>query len=175
MAKPKVPKVKVPRNYTSKQMGDACEMLVAGEVTLAGVPAFTVPTNWPHYDVIAQPRDRVPQRIYVRSRTFKRGGDTAVDFNSDAQFDWWGIVLLPGADQVTRRIFIVPKEVAEARSKRNAPGTKWGHYRYVRQDKVAETFPEFENNFCLSLTGTPVVASKLPISALPPPTVLAGD
>ena len=125
------------------------------EVTLAGVPAFTVPTNWPHRDLIAQPKDRVPQRIYVRCWTFRRGGDTAVDFNSNAQFDWWGIVLLPGADQVTRRIFIVPKEVAEARSKRNASGTKWGHYRYVRQDKVAETFSEFENNFSLSPTSTP--------------------
>jgi len=29
--------------YTSKQMGDACEMLVAGELTLAGIPALTVP------------------------------------------------------------------------------------------------------------------------------------
>jgi hypothetical protein len=174
MKKAKIATTKTPRNYTSKQMGDACEMIVAAEATLAGVPAFTVPTNWPDYDVIAQPKDRVPQRIYVRSRTFKRGGDTAVDFNSNAQFDWWGIVLLPGADQTTRRIFIVPKEVAEARSKRNAPGTKWGHYRYVRQDKVSETFPEFENNFSLSPTGTSAVP-KPPISALPPPTVLAGD
>src|SRR5208282_5993571 len=73
-------KAKTPRNYTSKQMGDACEMLVAGEVTLAGVPAFKMPDNWPHYDVIAQPKVGVPQRIYARSRTFKRGGDTFVDF-----------------------------------------------------------------------------------------------
>jgi hypothetical protein len=146
-------KAKTPRNYTSKQMGDACEMLVAGDVTLAGVPAFKMPDNWPHYDVIAQPKVGVPQRIYARSRTFKRGGDTFVDFDSTAQFDWWAIVLLPGADQLTRRFFFVPKEIAEARSRRNNPATKWGHYRYVRQDKVAETFPEFENNFCLSPTG----------------------
>ncbi|MGA7631476.1 MAG: hypothetical protein WCB11_11960 [Terriglobales bacterium] len=85
-----------PRDYTSKQMGDACEMLIAAEFTLAGVPALKMPDNWPHFDVIAQPKSGVPQRIYVRSRTFKRGGNTAVDFDSTAQFDWWAVVLLPG-------------------------------------------------------------------------------
>ncbi len=40
-------------NYTKKQMGDACEMLVAAELTLAGIPALKVPDNWPGYDVIA--------------------------------------------------------------------------------------------------------------------------
>jgi hypothetical protein len=30
-------------------MGDACEMLVAAELTLAGIPALKVPDNWPHY------------------------------------------------------------------------------------------------------------------------------
>lgn len=30
------------RPYTSKQMGDACEMLVAAEMTLVGVPALKV-------------------------------------------------------------------------------------------------------------------------------------
>jgi len=37
------------RKFTSKQMGDACEMLVAAELTLAGIPALKVPDNWPHY------------------------------------------------------------------------------------------------------------------------------
>ena|SRR5579864_8752954 len=148
-------KSKTPRNYTSKQMGDACEMLIASEVTLAGFPAFIVPANWPQYDVVAQPKDRAPQRIYVRSRTFKRGSDTFVDFDSTAQFDWWAIVLLPGDGQTKRRFFIVPKAIADARSKRNKPGTKYAHYRYVRQDKVEGAFPEFEDNFCLSPTGSP--------------------
>ena len=43
------------RQYTTKQMGDAGEMLVAAELTLAGIPALMVPDNWPSYDVIAQP------------------------------------------------------------------------------------------------------------------------
>jgi len=41
---------------TPKQMGDSCEMLVAAELTLAGVPAMKMPDNWPGYDVIAQPK-----------------------------------------------------------------------------------------------------------------------
>jgi hypothetical protein len=42
--------------YTSKQMGDACEMLVAAELILAGIPALKVPDNWPGYDVISAAR-----------------------------------------------------------------------------------------------------------------------
>jgi len=149
-------KEKTPRDYTSKQMGDACEMLVAAEVTLAGVPALKMPDNWPHYDVIAQPKDGGPaQRISVKSRTFKRGGATFVEFNTKHQFDWLAIVFLPGADQQTRKIFIIPKAIADARARRNKPTTKYADYGYWRQDKVAEVFPEFENNLRLSPTGTP--------------------
>ncbi len=61
------------RKFMSKQMGDACEMLVAAELTLAGIPAMRVPEQWPGYDVVAQPFDRGVQRISVKSRTFKRG------------------------------------------------------------------------------------------------------
>src|SRR6266487_1723238 len=91
------------RPYTSKQMGDACEMLVAAEMTLAGVPAMKMPDTWPCYDVIAQPQGGgPPQRISVRSRTFKRGGDTFVSYDIKDQFDWLVIVLLPGADLTCR-------------------------------------------------------------------------
>ena len=136
----------------TKQMGDACEMLVAGEMTLAGVPAIKMPDNWPGYDVIAQPKDgRAPQRISVKSRTFKRGGDTFVDYYAKDEFDWLAIVLLSGADQSKRRFFIVPKAIADVRwfkKKAKDPSDM-----YCRQDKVAETLPEFEDNFCLSMTG----------------------
>jgi hypothetical protein len=57
------------KGYTSKQQGDACEMLVAAELTLAGVPALKVPDNWPGYDVIAHPSDRGPQQVSVKSIT----------------------------------------------------------------------------------------------------------
>src|SRR4051812_17714871 len=108
------------RPYTSKQMGDACEMLLAAEMTLAGVPAMKMPDNWPCYDVIAQPQGGgTPQRISVKSRTFKRGGATFVVYDVKDQFDWLGIVLLPGADVARRRIFIVPRNIADARARKN--------------------------------------------------------
>lgn len=147
-----------PRAYTSKQMGDACEMLVASEMTLAGVPAMKMPDNWPGYDVIAQPRDgRPPQRISVKSRTFKRGGATFVDYSATDQFDWLAIVLLPGDDQTNRRIFIIPRGVADDQARRDKPTSKSADDRYWRQDEIPEKFATFEANFCLSPTGIAVV------------------
>jgi hypothetical protein len=63
--------IQIPRKYTGKQIGDACEMLVAAELTLAGIPALKVPDNWPGYDVVAQPAGDKPQRISVKSHTFR--------------------------------------------------------------------------------------------------------
>jgi hypothetical protein len=57
----------------NEAVGDACEMLVAAELTLAGIPALKVPDNWPHYDVVAQPPNAKPLQISVKSRTFKPG------------------------------------------------------------------------------------------------------
>jgi hypothetical protein len=134
-------------------MGDSCEMLVAAEMTLAGVPAMKMPDNWPCYDVIAQPKDGGPaQRISVKSRTFKRGGGTFVDWDARDQFDWLAIVLLPGADESARRFFIVPKAIADARAQR--PRAKDPDDKYWQLDKVADVLLEFENNFRLSPAGT---------------------
>jgi hypothetical protein len=141
------------RACTTKQQGDACEMLIAAEMTLAGVPALKVPDNWPHYDVLAQqPGNERPLRISVKSRTFKKGSGTFVTYQIADQFDWLAIVLLPGADQKNRRVFIVPRSVADARSKQDGPTAKTQE-RYWRQDKVAESLPEFEDNYRLSTTG----------------------
>jgi len=140
------------QNCTPKQMGDACEMLIAAEMTLAGVPAMKMPDNWPCYDVIAQPKDGgPPQRISVKARTFKRGGDSFVDYWGKDEFDWLAIVLLPGADQSKRRIFIVPRTVADDRTPVRI--TKKPDDRYWRLDRVAEALSEFEDNYCLSETG----------------------
>ena len=141
------------RLCTSKQQGDACEMIIAAEMTLAGVPAMKMPDNWPCYDVIAQPSGGgAPQRISVKSRTFKRGGDTFVTYEIADQFDWLAVVLLPGANQTTRRVFIVPRNVADARSKQDGPTAKTQE-RYWRQDRIPESLAEFEDNYCLSPTG----------------------
>ena len=154
------------RIYTSKQMGDACEMLIAAELTLAGVPAMKMPDNWPHYDVIAQMQtDSFPQRISVKSRTFKRGGDGYVEYNAtQSTFDWLAVVILPGPGQEKRRIFIAPKAVTDLRFHRYGPATRARGIVSGQLDQFEMLIPEFENNFCLLTSG--LVRSALPS---PPP------
>ena len=103
------------RPYTTKQMGDAGEMLVAAELTLHGIPSFIVPSNWPGYDVVAQPANKDLQRISVKTRTYARTGHF-VGFNDEDRFDWLAIVILPALGCDDRRVFIVPCDVALSRS-----------------------------------------------------------
>jgi hypothetical protein len=141
------------RPYSPKQMGDACEMLVAAELTLAGVPALKAPDNWPGYDVIAQPRDgSQPLRISVKSRTFKRGA-AFVEYWASEFFDWLAIVLLPGATERKRRVFLIPRAIADARARRDSPEAQTADQRYWRIDEIAKKFPQFEDNFTLTLNG----------------------
>jgi hypothetical protein len=144
-----------PRRYTPKQMGDACEMLVVAELTLAGVPAVKMPDGWPGYDVIAAPKDeRKPQAISVKSRTFKRGGNAYVEYDiRDSSFDWLAIVLLPGEGQEGRRIFVVPRTFSDKNFHRY-PQTGPSRYILTAQvDKMAVFLRQFEDNFKLSETG----------------------
>ena len=135
-------------------MGDACEMMVAAEMTLAGVPAMKVPDNWPCYDVIAQPDgDCAPQRVSVKSRTFKKGGLTFVEYKVTDTFDWLAIVLLHSGKPGDRQIFVVPKDIADARATKAGEKSKVAGARYWRQDKVAEVLEEFKDNFRLLRTG----------------------
>lgn len=134
----------VKRLYTTKQMGDACEMLVAAEMTLAGVPALKVPDNWPGYDVIAQPVGLDPQRISVKARTFKKGA-AYVGYYAHDVFDWLAIVLLP-----SRAIYIVPREVAEPLARRDSPTAKTQAERYFRVDQVPGIFEAWKGNFALA-------------------------
>jgi hypothetical protein len=135
-------------------MGDACEMLVAAELTLAGVPALKVPDNWPGYDVIAQPLVRDPQRISVKSRTFRRGGDSFVDYLETDTFDWLAVVLLPGGTETQRRLFVIPRKLADETARRNKPTSKVANARYWRIDQVPELFAAYEGNFTLQHNGT---------------------
>jgi hypothetical protein len=146
--------------YTTKQMGDACEMLVAAELTLAGVPALRVPDLWPGYDVIAQPIGQDPQRISVKSRTFKPGGGKFVTYLDTDSFDWLAIVLLPGGDQQKRRIFLIPRHLADAKARRDKPTSKTAKERYWRIDEVAKIFADFEGNFSLKDVGKPLQVSQ---------------
>jgi hypothetical protein len=150
--------------YTSKQMGDACEMLVAAELTLAGIPALKVPDNWPGYDVIAQPPGSgKPLRISVKARTFKRGADFVV-YNVDDTFDWLAIVLLGCEGVRPRRIFVLPREVADSTARKNAETAKTAKERYWRIDEIERTFPAYENNFDLLCVNSPALPPKQELS-----------
>jgi hypothetical protein len=136
--------------YTSKQMGDACEMLVAAELTLAGIPALKVPDNWPGYDVVAQPRDgRTLLRISVKSRTFKKGS-AFIDYWEPDIFDWLAVVILPAGTEPKRRLFLLPRAHADATARRDKPTSKTAEQRYWRIDEFAAKFAAFENNFSLN-------------------------
>lgn len=143
----------VPRKCTTKQMGDACEMLIAAEMTLAGMPALKVPDNWPHYDVVAQPPDgKAAQRVSVKSRIFKTGGSDFVEYRDSDEFDWLAIVLIGDAPR-NRRYFIVHREDARRLSKASGKDTKIAGIRYWRQDEVPIKLAAYENNFCLEREG----------------------
>jgi hypothetical protein len=131
------------RDYDNKQMGDACEMLVAAELTLAGVPALRVPDLWPGYDVIAHPPDRGPQRISVKSRTPGRNHG-ALGFDP-ATCDWLAIVLF---EKESRRIFVLPKDIAEAHSSR-PPKAKKRRSCALRFSRLRKALSRYENNFKL--------------------------
>ncbi len=138
------------RKFTSKQMGDACEMLVAAELTLAGIPALKVPDNWPHYDVIAQPVGLPAQRISVKSRTYKAGA-VYVDYNAFDQFDWLAIVLLNDAECEGRSIYVVPRGHADRLARQDKPSSKTAALRYFRVDEVDRLFATYRSNFALSV------------------------
>ena len=130
-------------------MGDACEMLVAAELTLAGIPALKVPDNWPGYDIIAQPPGaKEPLKISVKSRTYKPGA-AYIEYKTQDDFDWLVIVILPGNGETRRRFFVIPRAVADAKARKNKPGTKSENDRYWSISEAARIFEPFENNFCL--------------------------
>jgi hypothetical protein len=135
---------KADRLYTSKQMGDACEMLVAAELTLAGVPALKVSDNWPGYDVIAQPTGgKPPQRISVKSRT-ANSGLNYIGFDP-ATSDWLAIVLL--LSEGRRQIFVVPQDLARLHSfsRPYRPQNPCG----LRLKTIRDLFAAYANNFAL--------------------------
>lgn len=136
------------RLFTTKQMGDACEMLVAGELTLAGIPAHKMPDNWPGYDIVAQPLGVDAQRISVKSRTFKKGA-AYIEYNMSDVFDWLAIVILPVNKEDSRRFFIIPREIADKHARRNGEKTKSANGRYWSIVQAIKLFGLFENNFSL--------------------------
>lgn len=132
-------------------MGDACEMLIAAELTLAGIPALKVPDNWPHYDVIAQPPGAsVPLRVSVKSRTYKKGA-VYISYMNSSSFDWLALVLLGCSGDRPRRIFLIPRSIADVEARRDSPTAKTFDERYWRVDEVPRLYGLFEDNFALKV------------------------
>ncbi len=101
------PDFEAKRDYTTKQMGDVCEMLVAAELTLAGVPAMKAPEYWPGYDVVAQPPGADVQRISVKARTFLSGagcGSPVPPLAEALRFTWLRVPASPPIDSSDRQI-----------------------------------------------------------------------
>lgn len=134
--------------FTKKQMGDAAEMIIAAELTLAGVPALKVPDNWPSYDVIAQPLGRAPQRVSVKARTFKKGA-AYVQYLATDVFDWLAIVILAEDGTNARTVYVIPRSAADDQAQRNAPDTKTANIRYIPIDQIERRFGKFRDNFKL--------------------------
>ena len=84
----------------------------------------------------------------MKSRTFKRGA-AFVEYNVTESFDWLAIVILPSGTDNRRRLFVIPRAVADAKARRNKPSTKSANYRYWRIDEVEKIFAPFEQNFSL--------------------------
>jgi hypothetical protein len=146
--------------FTRKQMGDAGEMLVAAELTLHGIPAFLVPSQWRAYDVVGQCPERGLQRISVKTRNFT--SSNFVSYGDEDEFDWLAIVVLPATTRYRRRTFIVPRDVANTRSYESPDwdGRGFHVYKLVRWPNFSSDsrlhldcgLADYEDNFCLSGT-----------------------
>lgn len=144
-------------------------MLVAAELTLAGIPALKVPDNWSGYDVIAQPQRMPPQRVSVKGRTYRKGGSYFADYNEGTeQFGWIAIVLLPSADLTERRIYVIPRDVFDTVAKAWLDRRSGRVQRYVTLAHIEALFALFRNNFSLKTASELAAASGAPGDAVEP-------
>lgn len=74
-------------------------------------------------------------------------------FQAGDQFDWLAIVLLSCPHPNPRRIYLIPRGVADSTAKRDKPTSKTAADRYWRIDEIASHFHAYENNFSLSPVG----------------------
>ena len=130
---------------TTKQFGDACEMLVAARLTFADRPAAMMPSGWPDYDLIVQyPKNSTPQRISVKARGERRSRSTSTHtyrFGAEG-WDWIAFVFVP--IQGPERIWILPANVALDAS---APD---GDDRQLQLKTLTGDLSEWEKNYSLN-------------------------
>jgi hypothetical protein len=86
----------------------------------------------------------------VKSRTIK-DGDAYIAYQTDDEFDWLAIVLLPRSRKQERQFFLIPKAVSDDVAYKNKPTTINPKKRYRISD-VPKLFSRFENNFSLEIT-----------------------
>jgi len=90
----------------------------------------------------------LPQRISVKSRTFKVGA-AYVTYNDDDKFDWLAVVILPNNPKDARKVFVIPRTQADALARRDKPTAKTAKEPYYRIDEISKKFAKYENNFAL--------------------------
>jgi hypothetical protein len=54
----------------------------------------------------------------VKSRTFKKGS-AFVDYWEADTFDWLAVIILEGGEAPKRRLFLIPRAVADAKARRD--------------------------------------------------------
>jgi hypothetical protein len=126
---------------TCKEFGDGCEMLVAAELTLAGVPAHQIPSCWPGYDLVAKTAAGLT-RVSVKGLRAGNGKQAAFwRFDVDG-WDWLALIRIDVVDG-RRDIFVVPREAALALSRPTADGTRRMYY-------TEPGLEVYRNNFALA-------------------------
>jgi hypothetical protein len=139
-----LPRRPLPLPYAKpKQTGDAGEYLIAGMITLAGMPTMVIPDNWPDYDLIAQPPAHgSAQRISVKSRRAQGTHKPSIRFEA-GDWDWLAIVWITNGNE-RLRCWLIPNEVALPGSEPYGRGD-----RLVTWRKLNGKFRHFEDNFAL--------------------------
>ena len=111
-------------NLTIKQFGDACEYVILAELSFAGLSATKMPHGWPGYDLMIG--GRRDGRISVKGLRYT--SQAAVSrvwrFMPDG---WVWLALIRFEEDLTRAIYIVPREWAVSMACRGNQGL-WDLY-----------------------------------------------